>query len=315
MPSVSNEAGRLLNVLLVGEESAGAQTLKLLARSGHRVVGVLAKPQHPVWQLAQNMGYRTWPAAAVKEASFADVIRVEQVDLLLNVHSLFIIAPAIVQAPRYGSFNLHPGSLPQYAGLNTVSWALYRGAHEYGVTLHKMDAGIDTGPVVFQTHFPVSEDDTALTVYITSIRAGVSLIQRLLDSDPARLPLAPQDLTQREYFGKHIPADGCVRWERPARELYNLVRACDYFPFASPWGSPRATLNGQAVKLIKAQRTGQVCNAIPGTVRRTEDGGVEVACADEWLQCDRIILNGRAIKAAAVLQPAGDSPASVSPGI
>jgi UDP-4-amino-4-deoxy-L-arabinose formyltransferase/UDP-glucuronic acid dehydrogenase (UDP-4-keto-hexauronic acid decarboxylating) len=169
--------------------------------------------------------------------------------------------------------------------------------------------------VVFQTLFPVSEYDTALTVYTTCIRAGVSLIQRLLDTDLARLPLTPQDLTRREYFGKQIPADGCVRWERPARELYNLVRACDYFPFASPWGSPRATLNGQAIKLIKARHTGQACNAPPGTVRATADGGVEVACADEWLRCDRIILHGRAVKATAVLQPAGDSRASVSPGM
>jgi methionyl-tRNA formyltransferase len=313
-PPAPTEAGHLLKVLLVGEESAGVQTLKLLARSEHRVAGVLATPQQPVWQLAQQMGYRTWPAATVKDASFADVILAERVDLLLNVHSLFIIAPAVVQAPRYGSFNLHPGPLPQYAGLNTVSWALYRGAQEYGVTLHKMEAGIDTGPVVFRTTFRVSEDDTALTVYTACIRAGVSLIQRLLDTDLASLPLTPQDLTQREYFGKQIPADGWVRWDRPARELYNLVRACDYFPFASPWGSPCATLNGRTIKLIKARRTGQPCNAPPGTVRATEDGGVEAACADEWLRCDRIILHGRVVKAAAVLQPAGDSPASVSPG-
>jgi UDP-4-amino-4-deoxy-L-arabinose formyltransferase/UDP-glucuronic acid dehydrogenase (UDP-4-keto-hexauronic acid decarboxylating) len=178
-----------------------------------------------------------------------------------------------------------------------------------------MDAGIDTGPVVFQMLFPVSDDDTALAVYTTCIRAGVSLIQRLLDTDLARLPLTPQDLTQRAYFGKQVPADGCVRWERPARELYNLVRACDYFPFASPWGSPRATLNGQAVKLIKARSTGHACNAPPGTVRAAADSGVEVACADEWLRCDRIILNGRAVKAAAVLQPAGAPAASMSPGI
>ena len=77
-PPAPTEAGRLLKVLLVGEESAGAQTLKLLARSGHRVAGVLATPQQPVWQLAQQMGYRTWPAAAVKDASFADVIRLNR---------------------------------------------------------------------------------------------------------------------------------------------------------------------------------------------------------------------------------------------
>jgi non-ribosomal peptide synthetase component F len=88
----------------------------------------------------------------------------------------------------------------------------------------RLEAGIDTGPVVFQRTFPVGEDDTALTVYTACIRAGVSLIQRLLDTDPARLPLTPQDLTRREYFSKQIPADGCVRWERGPRA--NFTTSC-----------------------------------------------------------------------------------------
>ena len=297
VPPASIEPGHRLNVLLVGEESAGAQTLRLLAGSGHHVAGVLAAPDKPVWQLAQKLGLRTWPAALVKDDSFAEVLRAEQVDLLLNVHSLYLVAPAVLAAPRYGSFNLHPGPLPQYAGLNTVSWALYHGTTEYGVTLHKMEAGIDTGPVVFQTLFPVSADDTALTVYTKCIQEGVVLIQRLLAIDPAAIPLQPQDLSRRAYYGKQVPAAGCVSWERTAREIYNFVRACDYFPFASPWGHPRATLNGQAVQLSKVRCTGQPCLAPPGTARLTADGSVELACADEWLCCDRVLLNGRTVNA------------------
>ncbi|NOT64260.1 MAG: hypothetical protein HOP19_28930 [Acidobacteria bacterium] len=296
-----------LNVLLVGEESAVAQTLKRLAASQHRIVGVLASPDKAanagasVWQLAQQLGYRTWTARTVKDPAFAEVMRDEQVDVLLNVHSLYIVAPAVVAAPRLGSFNLHPGPLPEYAGLNTASWALYRGATEHGVTLHCMEPGIDTGPIVFQTRFAVAEGDTALAVYSKCIRNGLALVERLLATDPAAWPSETQDLTRREYFSKQIPEDGCVRWNRPAREIYNFVRACDYFPFASPWGSPRAALNGLPVGLIKARLTGTACNALSGTVRAASNEAVEVACADEWLRCERVLWQERAVNAAAVL--------------
>ena len=130
-----------MNILLVGEESAGAQTLKLLASSNHRLVGVMASPTRKavsgmtVWQHAEKLGCRTWPAETVKDPAFAEVIRDAEVDLLLNVHSLFVIKPEIVAAPRWGSFNLHPGPLPRYAGLNAPSWAIYRGERSHGVTL------------------------------------------------------------------------------------------------------------------------------------------------------------------------------------
>src|SRR5262245_2728236 len=99
-----------MNVLLVGEESAGAQTLKLVANSAHRLVGVLASPTRKavggmtVWQYAEKLGCRRWPAESVKDPAFAEVITAEEVDLLLNVHSLFVIKPEIVAAPRWGSF-------------------------------------------------------------------------------------------------------------------------------------------------------------------------------------------------------------------
>src|SRR5262245_33350316 len=113
--------------------------LKVLAESDHRIVAVMASPDKQgatVWNTAEKMGLPTWHAKLVKSPEFAMQIREADVDLLLNVHSLFLIHGDVVAAPRLGSYNLHPGPLPQYAGLNTVSWAIYRGETDYGVTLH-----------------------------------------------------------------------------------------------------------------------------------------------------------------------------------
>src|SRR5499426_793420 len=300
-----------MNVLLVGEESAGAQTLKLLANSDHRLIGVMASPTREaaggmtVWGHAEKMGCRRWPAESVKDPAFAEVIRGEEVDLLLNVHSLFVIKPEIVAAPLWGSFNLHPGPLPRYAGLNAPSWAIYRGERSHGVTLHRMLAGIDTGTIAYQSLFDIEETDTGLSVSAKCIKFGMELIRKLLETaavNPQAIPAIEQDLSRREYFGKGTPEDGWLAWSRPAREIINFMRAADYSPFPSPWRNPRSRMGDQEVAFIKAVLTGRPCDAAPGTIGRSDEGHVWVAGADDWVGVDRLMVNGQSANAAEVLK-------------
>jgi methionyl-tRNA formyltransferase len=241
----------------------------------------------------------------VKDPAFAGRIRDAEVDIILNAHSLFVMHGAVVEAPRIGCFNLHPGPLPRYAGLNVVSWALYRGEKTHGVTIHKMAAGIDTGPIVYQSLFDIESADTALTLYAKCTREGVALLLRLLETasrDENEIPLLPQDLTERQYFGKDAPENGRVNWSRPAREIINLVRACDYYPFPSPWGFPRARLGEREIGVIKARLTGESCEAAPGTVGRLVGTAAQVACADEWIWVDKALVEGKYLPAADILR-------------
>src|SRR5438132_13247976 len=115
-----------MNVILVGEDAAGIQSLRALARTEHRVVAVMASPARrgrsggSLWDVAVKLGYATWPAELVKDPSLSERICSEQVDILLNVHSLFLIHKDVLNALPLGAFNLHPGPLPRYAGLNSV---------------------------------------------------------------------------------------------------------------------------------------------------------------------------------------------------
>ncbi|HEY6400894.1 MAG TPA: formyltransferase family protein [Blastocatellia bacterium] len=301
-----------MKVLLVGEESAGAQTLNLLANSDHHLVGVMASPARKavggmtVWQRAEKLGCRTWPAELVKDPAFAEVIRAEEVDLLLHVHSLFVIKPEIVAAPRWGSFNLHPGPLPRYAGLNAPSWAIYRGERSHGVTLHRMLAGIDTGTIAYQALFDIEETDTGFSVSAKCIKFGMELVRKLLETaaeNPQAIPAIEQDISRREYFGKGTPEDGWLAWSRPAREIINFVRAADYSPFPSPWRTPRSRIGDQEVAFIKAVLTGHTCDAAPGTIGRSDGEQVWVAGADEWVGVGRLMVNGQSASAAEVLKP------------
>jgi len=221
----------------------------------------------------------------------ADRIRSEQVEIILNVHSLHIIHEEVLAAARWGAYNLHPSPLPRYAGLNAISWAIYRGEKTHGVTVHKMEPGIDTGPIVFQAVFPIEDHDTALSVSFKCMQHGLRLMHKLLEvaaTDPREIHLVPQDLSKREYFGAEIPEGGKLLWSSTAERIVNLVRACDYFPFQSPWQYPRIRLNCKELALVKASRTGFSTTCPSGTIGSRTDSGVMVAAADEWILAKKL---------------------------
>lgn len=300
-----------VNVLLVAEEAAGVQALRSILKSRHRVVGVVTASDGQLQRgasvrgVAETARCRTWPAAAVRDPCFGRMLREARVDVLLNVHSLRVIHPAVLQAPVIGSFNLHPGPLPEYSGLNAPSWAIYNGEPRHAVTVHWMAAEIDTGPVAFREELPTDEDDTGLRLSAKCVRAGVPLLLKLLDfadEDPTSIPLVPQDRARRRYYGREVPENGRLRWRQPAERIVRFVRACDYSPLPSPWGHPRTAFKGQSCEVVKAFRTRRVCAASAGTVGPVQEEAVYVAAADEWVAISRLCVAGRAVRASEVLR-------------
>lgn len=293
---------RPLRVLLAGEEAAGAQTLRLLHETGQQVVGVLTgragaeRSVGPLSSLAEQWGYRVWPACRVRDAAFADEIRAEGVELLLNVHSLYVVKREVVAAPSIGSFNVHPGPLPEYAGLNAPSWAILHGERTHGVTVHWMDAGIDTGEIAYEARFEIAPEETAFTLSAKGVRAAIPLLRKLLEAAAAEPPAIPRE-KQRDvpgrYFGREAPSGGRIDWSARAEQVERFVRAADYGMFASPWGAPRATLPGVGeLEIVKVARTGEGADAAPGAIGAADAVGVRVACADEWLLVKKFRLAG-----------------------
>ena len=300
-------AERRLRVVVVAEEAAGVQVLHGLSGLEARpeIVAVLTRSavegaERPVvLESARKLGLEVWPAGSVRSPELASRLRAADVDLLVNVHSLFLIHPSVLAAPRIGSFSLHPGPLPEYAGLNVPSWAIYQGESRHGVTLHWMDEGIDTGPIAWQERFPIGTADTGLSVSGKCVRNGVPLILKLATvaaDDPGAIPREDQDLGRRAYFSAGPPADGRIDWAQPADSILRFVRASDYAPFRSPWSHPQAQLAGRSVGLAKAHRTGVAAADAPGTIAESNESGAVVATGDELILIQRLWLNGRYLK-------------------
>jgi UDP-4-amino-4-deoxy-L-arabinose formyltransferase/UDP-glucuronic acid dehydrogenase (UDP-4-keto-hexauronic acid decarboxylating) len=273
-----------MNVLVAAEEAAGAHALRTLLRRRHRVVAALTQSES-VRAPAAAADIPVWPPRLVTDHAFAERMSRADVDLLLNVHSLFVIHPDLLTTPRVGAFNLHPGPLPAYAGLNAPSWAIYRGERTHAVTLHWMAAEVDTGRIAYEAPFDVAPGETGLSLSLKCVRFGLPLIEQLIETAataPGSIPAIDQDLGRRRYFGRNAPHDGWVPWQLPARRVEAFLRAGTFAPFPSPWGPARAYIDGEVVNVRRVRPTGRPADRPPGTVERRPKG-LLVATADEWL--------------------------------
>ena len=300
-----------MRILLVGNESAGLKVLRWLFTTEHLVVAVLtgatAGARSPLAVAAERFGVEVRSAEVVRDECFADWIESERVDLLLNVHSLFLIRANALLAPAIGCFNLHPGPLPRYAGLNAPSWAIYHGEACHGTTVHWMTSEIDAGPIAYQAAFDITPEDTGLSVSTKCVRLGVPLVAKLVEaagSGREAIPRIEQDPHARTYFPPGPPDGGRLSWSSPARRIVDFVRAADYLPFPSPWGHPRTALGRKELEITKASVTGEATNgAPPGTVASTRGRGVLAAGADDWVALERLRADGVAIWAHELLRP------------
>lgn len=303
-------ANRKMNIILVGGESAGLQTLRLLTASPHHVAAVLATPagaanEPGLWNAAREQGIHCIPADQIRLPEFASELYRLEVDVLLNVHSLFVIPAEVLTACRVGAFNLHPGPLPEYAGLDVPGWAIYNGETSHGVTLHAMVPEVDAGTIAYQTRFEIIDTDTGLTLMSKCVRHGLGLIRRLLADlydNADQVPQIQQNLTNRRYFYRRPPNEGQLIWNRTARQIVNHIRAADYSPFSSPWGHPTSNDGNRTIGFIRATVTDHSADREPGTVGMSTDTGVLVAAADQWVNIELLITGSQKRKASDILR-------------
>lgn len=147
-----------------------------------------------------------------------------RLDLILRGSFPWRIPAEVLHMPRFGAINGHPASLPRYRGPNSVGWALRNGEPELGMTVHRMDADFDTGPILAQGAVPIGDDDTAESIFS---RLGPMIftlfpaaIAKVLNGEPGE----PQDEALASEAPLFEPADRYIDWTHSAREIHNLVR-------------------------------------------------------------------------------------------
>jgi methionyl-tRNA formyltransferase len=207
------------------------------------------------------------------------LIRAYEPDLMMCQGFPWKIPQAALDAPRLGSINLHPASLPRHRGPIPLAWALRDGDPTWGITWHRMDAELDTGNILAQDTVPILDDDVNIEQFSPRLQAAsLALLPRVLERLAAGEPGDPQS-TEGVSWAGHFEDDDYARvdWSQPARFIHNQVRAWHLTFGISGLRAPAADLDGEQVLLLETRLTDP-----GGGARRVEcgDGPIWVVASE-----------------------------------
>jgi methionyl-tRNA formyltransferase len=199
-----------------------------------------------------------------------------------SVNATVIFSGRVLAAPTKGALNMHPGRLPDYAGLHTHQWAIRNGETEFASTLHWMTEALDAGPVAFVNRFPIKAKETGLSLFLKCLSAGAALVVQALEyiAQGKALPRTPQDLSRRHLYRAADAKQGTIDWRQDAIAIERFVRAADYGPLVCPTYKPTTYWAGQGLSIHKVEATDERLDGQPGTVARVAPGAITVRAGD-----------------------------------
>jgi len=209
-------------------------------------------------------------------------LRQRRSDWLVSINNMLLLPEDVLALYEGRALNCHPGLLPEYAGLHVHQWAIRNGETDFGVTVHVIEPGIDTGDIIGQRRFPIRPDDTGLSLFTRCVSAEVALCVEILDSiAKGRVPtMTRQDLRRRRLYRHREALGGGIDWRWPAARVIDFIRAGNYEPLSSPtYVAQMEGRDGRPIQVLRAERAGGT-GAPPGTVVDLDDRGPLVACGD-----------------------------------
>lgn len=292
-----------IRLVFMGSPDFAIPTLRALA-SRYNLSGVVTQPDRPagrgrtltsppVKTLAAELGLPVIQPRRLKDPEVMEQLRLWEPDLIVVAAFGQILRHDVLEMPRFGCVNVHASLLPRWRGAAPIHAAILSGDEQSGVTIMKMDSGIDTGPILSQAAVAIHPQDNAETLGVRLANLGAEL---LLQTLPQYIDGRIQPVAQDEALATYAPMlnkeDGRLDFTQPANHLERQVRA--YFP----WPGAFTEWRGQPLKIHSAHAAAE---AIPGShtpgCTLVIDGLPAIATADGFLVLDK-------------LQPAGKKPMS-----
>ncbi len=181
----------------------------------------------------------------------APLLRAFEPDLMLCLGFPWKIPPDALGVPRLGAVNGHPSMLPRYRGPSPVSWAIRNGEAEIGFTFHRMDAELDTGPILAQAAFPLGDEHSWDELEPKLVEVVTELLPRALERVERGDPGDPQPEGAGEYLSTFEPEYAWIDWATPAEDIYRQVRAWRFHSMTSAERGALTELDGETVRVLR----------------------------------------------------------------
>lgn len=278
-----------LRIIFIGTAELSCASLeKLAADKKFSIAAVVTQPDKPkgrdlklqfspVKILAQKLNLPVLQPAKARDEKFISELRELKPDLIVVVAYGQILPQAILDLPKFGCVNVHTSLLPKYRGASPIQSAILNGETETGVTIMKMDAGLDTGEMISQRKIPILPEDNSQTLHDKLAQLGAELLVETIPNYAAgKIQLQPQNHSAATYAAKIKKEDGKIDWNEPAEKILNRLRAF------TPWPGIFTFWNGQLLKIRRAETIQQ--NGEAGKFLSADKNGIVVACGKNALR-------------------------------
>ncbi len=282
----------------MGTPDFALPSLKALIESGEEVVSVYTQPDRPkgrgrklapspIKKAALSFGLPVFQPVSFKEFSAVDQLAEQKPDLMIVVAYGLILPQKVLDIPTWGVVNVHASLLPRYRGAAPIQRAIINGEKETGITIMRLDAGMDTGDILLMETEPILATDTAQSLHDRlSVLGGRLLLQALRRIRQGTLLSRPQDPSLASYAPPLKKEEGEVRWTLTAMEIDRWIRGL------SPWPGAFTFFQGKRLIIHKARPDSPEIIGSPGTVNSLEGGEIHIQTGQGLLTIFEAQLEG-----------------------
>ena len=288
-----------LRLCFAGTPDFSAAHLSALIAAGHTIDAVYTQPDRPsgrgkklqpspVKAVAMAAGLEVKQPVSLKTIEAQQELAAIAPDLLVVVAYGLILPQAFLELPKLGCINVHASLLPRWRGAAPIERALLAGDAVSGVTIMKMDAGLDTGDMLYKQQVAIDPEDDRISLTDKICEAGKLALLHTLSHFPELSSQAQrQNDSLSTYADKLEKSESLLRWQEPAEKLHRIIRA----------GLGRAPafsfINGARLQLLEASVAQTESQKTPGTILEISRQGILIACGEACLLITRIALPGK----------------------
>lgn len=276
-----------MRILFMGTPEFAVASLKRLVEDGHEVCGVFTQPDKPknrghklmfspVKEYAITQDLEVYQPLKMRDGEALGIVKALAPELIVVAAYGRILPEDILNAPKYGSINVHSSLLPRYRGAAPINWAILDGETETGVSIMYMAKELDAGDVILQKRTPIGPEENAqeLTARLAELGAEAlsEAVAALADGTASR---TPQDGSRQTYASMLSKEMSPIDWTRSAHAISCQVRGLIPWPCAAT-----DVISGDTIKLYAVTETGADTAAYPGVIVAVGKQGIDIACGD-----------------------------------
>ncbi|MGG1398336.1 methionyl-tRNA formyltransferase [Bacillus salipaludis] len=277
----------MTKIVFMGTPDFSVPVLRRIIDDGYEVIGVVTQPDRPVGRKkvltpppvkveALQHGIPVYQPEKIREKEELDKILALKPDLIVTAAFGQILPKALLEAPPLGCINVHASLLPELRGGAPIHYAIIQGKKKTGITIMYMVEKLDAGDILTQVEVPITDDDNVGTLHDKLSKAGADLLSETIPKLLAdSLTPIPQEDAAASFASNIKREQEKIDWGKTGEEIYNHIRGLN------PWPVAFTLMNGQVLKIWKAEKVRGSKINIPGTIVEVETDGLVVSTGNE----------------------------------